>query len=155
MTFIITSKIFSPLGMWVFTTMLINNNVLQFHGTLLSENLSVYLVQSSSCLLRDVNLWCFLFCFLLFKYKRCVNSNYHFLSSIAFVWQIKGGSHLAITPACVWLRYKGSMQKHFTDFLQVKITPLLFYIYLILFTLEMKSSNYELYMYTFYKIIEW
>lgn len=152
MTFIIASKIFSPLGMWDFTTMFINNNVLQFHGTLLSENLSVYLVQSSSCLLGDVNLWCFLFCFLLLKYKRCINSNYHFLSSIAFVWQIKGGFHLAIAPEGKVLV---SMQKHFTDFLQVKITPLLFYIYLIFFTLEMKPSNYELHMYTFYKIREW
>lgn len=154
MTFIIASKIFSPLGMWVFTTMLINNNVLQFYGTLLSENLSVYLVHSSSCLLRDVNLWCFLFCFLLFKYKRCVNANYHFFVQhcicVANKRRVSFGYY-----SCLCLRYKGSMQKHFTDFLQVKITPLLFYIYLILFTLEMKPSNYELYMYTFYKIREW
>lgn len=64
---------FSLLGTWNFTTMLINNNVLQYHGTLLSENLSVYL---SSYLRGDVTLWCFLFCFFLFKYKECINSKH-------------------------------------------------------------------------------
>lgn len=154
MTFIIASKIFSLLGMWDFTTMFINNNVLQFHGTLLSENLNVYLVQSSSCLLGDVNLWCFLFCFLLFKYKRCINSNYHFLSSIAFVWVLFG-----YCSSLYLMKVQGkvlvSMQKHFTDFLQVKITPFLFHVYLIFFTLEAKSSNYELHMYALCKITEW
>lgn len=115
------------------------NNVLHFHSTFLSENLSVYL--SLSCLRGEVNLCFFAFSFL--SIKSALIQNARFLSRIAFVWHIvprKGGSHLLLFSrlngpwrlSCPHLVMAlDSTQEHFTDFLGIKITLSRFNVYLI------------------------
>lgn len=79
--------------------MLINNNVLQFCGTFLSENLSVYLMFIISLGRCDSFCDVFFSTFFFLNTNSALIQSPHILSSTEFAWyivQIKRGSHSAV-----------------------------------------------------------